>query len=154
MDKFKKLFYEFWWWIMKLLKKGIFKNKKFKYGLFGILIVLAIALVLYLENLSSEKEDLRSKEDLHRLQKRKGTNDKIYDWFLYVLNNNEIPKAQAVSKVEINEIHPAKKEYPDETITAPNSYSISKIGETKFKVVGSEKLKTITRQLVNVRVHT
>ena len=56
---------------MKLLKKGIFKNKKFKYGLFGILIVLAIALVLYLENLSSEKEDLRSKEDLHRLQKAK-----------------------------------------------------------------------------------
>ncbi|MGR9635519.1 hypothetical protein ACU82A_31645 [Bacillus cereus] len=95
---------------MKLLKKGIFKNKKFKYGLFGILIVLAIALVLYLENLSSEKEDLRSKGGPPQITKsEKELMTKFMTDFFTFLNNNEIPKAQAVSKVEINEIHPAKK---------------------------------------------
>ncbi|MBG9749524.1 hypothetical protein ABD81_29955 [Bacillus thuringiensis] len=127
---------------MKLLKKGIFRNKKFKYGFFGVLIVLAIALVLYLENLSAEKEEIRSKGGPPQITKsEKELMTKFMTDFFTFLNNNEVAKAQAVSKVEINEIHPAKKEYPDETITASNSYSISKIGETKFKVVGSEKIK-------------
>lgn len=56
---------------MKLVKKGLIKNKKIKYVLITVTVILLASFIMYLETLTSKKEEQAVKGGHHKLRKAK-----------------------------------------------------------------------------------
>ncbi|HDR7255275.1 TPA: hypothetical protein QCW96_004662 [Bacillus pacificus] len=131
---------------MKLVKKGLIKNKKIKYVIIAVTVILLASFIMYLETLTSKKEEQAAKGGTPQITKseKEFVTKFIVDFYTF-LNENEFPKAQALSQVDLNDIHPGKKENQDEKIELPKAYSINKLTPSKYKVVGLEKIKLDTQ---------
>lgn len=120
----------------------VIKNKKVKYALIAASILIVLSVIVSLEYISSKKEEQRAKGV--PLQVSKGEKEllgKFMGEFYKYMNSNDLIKAQALTKIKINDIHPGKQENSSETIEGPKAYSIKKLKDKKFKVVGSEQIK-------------
>lgn len=132
----------------------VLENKKIKYGIIGLGIILVASLIITLEVLSNKKEEQQNKSvKLVVTKKEMESINNFMGEFYSNLNNNDLKKAQDMSKVDILNIAPDKKEYPNEIIEPSKSYMIKKIKDNKYKIKGLETTK-LNNDLVSKREST